>query len=299
MNTSLIIPQIGLKSNSTKDNIILILSNEWPLSAKEIYFEVQKNSLKEITYQAVHKTILQLEEEGIIERNHKQIQLKKTWIEQSKKFFSNLTTTYSNSNGKYKIDQNFNGVIKLKFDDISIFAVTMAEFFANKTLIKEGDPSPIGILRHAWWPTRFKFSDFGLLLRVLKNNIGGMGGFVITKLSSPFDKWILNQYLLGGFKNCKSGVEIEGLEDDFFIHGDVILQARLSEDTKQLMDKYYNKISNIQDLYNFYTKGNKLPKADINLTIFRNQQLAETLRKMVKKQFEGGKTNFKPNSSKN
>ena len=285
----LIVPQLGFKSHSTKDNIILILSHKWPLSAKEIYFEVQKNSLKELTYQAVHKTVLQLEKEGVIDREGKQIQLKKTWIEQSKKFFSNLTNTYNNSNGKYEIDQNFNGVIKLKFDDISIFATTMADLFANKTLIKEGDPSPIGIFEHAWWPTRFNFSDFKLLLKVIKNNLGGIGGFVVTKESSPFDKWILKQYLRGGFKGCKTNIEIEGLKDDFFIHGDIIFQAHVSEETKQVMDKYYKKISNLQDLYSFYMKGNKPPKADIELTIFRNQQLAATLRKMVKKQFEGEK----------
>ena len=176
--------------------------------------------------------------------------------------------------------------ILLKFDDISIFTVTIAEWFANKTFIKEGDPNPHGIFRHAWWPTRFNFSDFHLLLKVLKNNfLENKGGYVVTRKASPFDKWILSQYLHGGFKGCKTGIEINGLKDDFFIHGDVIFQTSLSDETKKIMDEYYEKISDLQELFNFYKTGKKIPKTEIKVKIFRNLQLAETLRNIVKKQF--------------
>ncbi len=285
------LPAMGSQKQSTKDTIISVLSQKWPLSAKEIYFEVKKNAQNDLTYQAVHKNITQLEEDGIIEKHSRAFALRKNWIEKSAQFFSNLNEFYKTPNGKYKLDPDFKGEINLKFDDISVFVITIAEWFANKTFIKEGNPGPTGIFRHAWWPTRFSFLDFQLLLRVVKNNFGGKKGFVITQHSSPFDKWILKQYLHGGFRGCKTNAHIEGLKDDFFIHGDTIFQVQLSDETKKFMDEYYEKISDLQELYTFYKNGNSLPKFDINVKIYRNLQMANTLRELVKKQFDNGEKN--------
>lgn len=119
MNSKFSSLQIHKKPKTVKDWAIFSLSKKWPLTIKGIYNEVQQNSNSDVTYQAVHKTLLEMEKEGTIERNGKTIQLNKNWIENSKQFFSILSDTYKNSNGKYEIDKNFSETIKMKFDDIS------------------------------------------------------------------------------------------------------------------------------------------------------------------------------------
>ena len=98
MNQTIPLLKFSPSTATTKENIILLLTHKWPLNAKEIFLEVQKHGLNNVTYQAVHKAILQLEEEGIIEKQGKTIQLKKNWVEQSKKFFTDLTIVLIKTN---------------------------------------------------------------------------------------------------------------------------------------------------------------------------------------------------------
>ncbi|MCR4336142.1 MAG: hypothetical protein NUV57_06455, partial [archaeon] len=82
--------KLNPESASTKQKIIDILSNEWPLSAKSIYDKLQKQYSSEISYQATHKTIQDLETEKIIEKKEKGYQLNLEWVQQSKKSLENV-----------------------------------------------------------------------------------------------------------------------------------------------------------------------------------------------------------------
>ncbi len=64
------IPFLGGK-NSVKDDIFSILSEEPHLSAKEIHTRVKRKQGKDVTYQAVHKTIKQLLNQNILIKNEK------------------------------------------------------------------------------------------------------------------------------------------------------------------------------------------------------------------------------------
>ena len=74
------------KHKSTKDNIITILSLKQPLTAKEIFNLLHREYENEVSYQGVHKTILQLVEEGIIEKNDKKYQINKEWVKRVSSF---------------------------------------------------------------------------------------------------------------------------------------------------------------------------------------------------------------------
>ena len=271
---------------TVKEKIISILGFEWPLTAKEIYLKVTKEHSKPVSYQAIHKALTELLEELIIEKKENEFLLKKAWIKNHTNFFSYLNSAYIEEKTR-PIDYELKKPVHLIFNDISEFTVQIATWFAEKTFIKEGPPNPTGLFRHAWWPSRFNFKDFQLLIKVVKNNLENGSGYAVVKEDSPFDRWILNQYKLGGFKHCKTGAKIDYLTDDFFIHGDVIFQTTLSEQTKQLMDEYYLKVKNLQDLYKFYmNKKTEKKSVEIKLTITRNKQFAASLRELASSYFE-------------
>ena len=96
MNKEPLIPSLNsTENNSSRDLIIKILSNEWPLSAKEIYSRVQKINQKSISYQAIHKTIKQLVNNGTLIKDHnKKLQLSIEWITNIEKYSSNLRSAY-------------------------------------------------------------------------------------------------------------------------------------------------------------------------------------------------------------
>ncbi|MFC1691306.1 hypothetical protein ACFL0W_03930 [Nanoarchaeota archaeon] len=80
--------------NSTKKLIIQILGDRFPLTLKQIYIEIKKE--KDISYQAVHKVIKEIVEDGIVDKIEKQYFLNKNWIKQQTKSFSNYYSNYFN-----------------------------------------------------------------------------------------------------------------------------------------------------------------------------------------------------------
>ncbi len=88
---NMLFPHNG-KTKSLKENVILVLSRKWPLTAKRIYNEIKKET--SVSYQAVHKALKELAGENIIKEQGRQYQLNEAWIEQKRTFFENLFKYY-------------------------------------------------------------------------------------------------------------------------------------------------------------------------------------------------------------
>ena len=88
-------PTLG---DSTKSTIIGILSEQWPISTREIYSKFQKQTNKSLTYQAVFKAIQELVSEGIIQKDSKKYLLNKTWVIQLKEFSTTIFKEYEKEN---------------------------------------------------------------------------------------------------------------------------------------------------------------------------------------------------------
>ncbi|MDD4081939.1 MAG: hypothetical protein PHD05_00995 [Sphaerochaetaceae bacterium] len=96
------LPELDYKEkSSTRDLIIEVLSKEWPLTTKEIYFRVKNIGKTQLSYQAIHKTLTQMIKNGLVAKNHKKFQLSMDWITKVEKFSSLLRSAY---NDKQKID---------------------------------------------------------------------------------------------------------------------------------------------------------------------------------------------------
>src|SRR3989344_136975 len=83
-----------LGSNSTKENIIELLSTKYPLSAKKIHNILKKDYNLSLTYQATHKSLTELNKKNILEKRKQGYELNKEWIKNlrdtSKKIISDL-----------------------------------------------------------------------------------------------------------------------------------------------------------------------------------------------------------------
>ena len=73
MEEAILIDKLNNSKKNVKSAVIEILSLEWPLSAKEVYNKVKKITDKNITYQAVYKTIKELVEKKVILNNENKI----------------------------------------------------------------------------------------------------------------------------------------------------------------------------------------------------------------------------------
>lgn len=270
---------------STRDKIVEILSQKWPLSIKEIYQELIRVSGKDITYQAVHKKILLLEEDCIISRNGKRFELNRNWISEIKSFVQKIDERYKNNHIGFEDSKNG---MALSFPDYSTCVLTIANLFANQSFIKPGlDTTPIGIFNHLWWTLRFDFAHFDLLLKVVKRNAGG---YVIAKGNAPFDRWVKQQYLRAGFKGVKTAVPLDNHNDDFFVHGNHVIQVNFSKETQDFLDEFYSKTTGITDLFaSFLKQEEQKRKLRIEAKIIENPERANLLREQVKSHFNGVK----------
>ncbi|MFH1182575.1 MAG: hypothetical protein V1702_06460, partial [Candidatus Woesearchaeota archaeon] len=99
-----------LLSGETTRNIILrILANEWPLSMKKIYFGVKKASGKAMTYQAVYKSVKELLAGGILSRQENGYMISPLWVEKSGEFIGKLAEAYEKGDlGSVRRIQEFN-----------------------------------------------------------------------------------------------------------------------------------------------------------------------------------------------
>ena len=85
---------IPTKDSSTKKLIIEILSSEPPLSLNIICNQLRKRYGINLTYQAVHKAIKELTDEGILQKEKKDYKLSIDWINEIEKYSKKLKESY-------------------------------------------------------------------------------------------------------------------------------------------------------------------------------------------------------------
>lgn len=260
-----------------RDQLLVILSEEFPLTVKELYNRISKQG-HEVSYQAVHKVVLQLQEEGIIEKKGKGMQLHQTWIHRVKDYAFNVDMAYTTGK-KYLLPKTFDKPFTIVFDDYSNYVLWIATNARDGKLFSTGKPGPFfGMFRHALWPLRFNFMDFELLREMAANC--PTQGFCTCDM--PFDKWISAHYSLGGIKEFRTGVKMQ-LDDDYFVAGDNVIRATYSKETQTTLDNIYSKIKDLKQLFQFYfSEANNSTPARIEVTVANSPTMARMIESKVR-----------------
>ncbi len=124
-------PLLG-SQGGTKQAIISILSQEWPLNAKQVFQHVNKSMPKTVTYQAVHKLLKQLETEGVVDKMGSQYRLRPEWILEMEKFVGQMKTAQNQNSPKLEKPQIrvFENIIQLA----RFFIYDLFEYPKSETL---------------------------------------------------------------------------------------------------------------------------------------------------------------------
>jgi hypothetical protein len=265
---------------STKQKINDILCNEWPLSTKSIYDKLRKQYSAEISYQAAHKTIKELEEAKVIVKKGKGYMLSIDYIQKLKKVLEDVEKKYL-QNETIRVPENFQGTIEIEFSNITDLDVSTAELLLSRQLAKgSNNPSFICILEYGWWTLKFRFEHLNLLREMVNNNPGTR---YIIKKKTPFGEWISQQYGRIGAVGAPVGTDV-GIDEDIFVQGDCIIEVKFSEETKKFFEKYYQKWRNINGLLKEFGIKDE-PKIQATMRITKNPVMADFLRKQLDKVF--------------
>ncbi len=270
------IKQFSSKTSNVKDVIVSVLANEWPLTAKEIFNQLKSRFGLSVSYQAVHKSLNELEKIKIIKKNEKKYSLHSDWIKNVKFFAEDLSEKYYENN---KISKNFEESITLKFDNILAVGRFVVHDFVHGNFNPEKKES-MCLWNYCWPLIGMNEEDYKALREGMENTTH----YSLTRNNTFLDK-MFNEMLNKVGKISKSGIDYLG-DGDLIIEGDYIFQVFYTPEFKKEWSKIYSEINKENlDLDKIFNELlNK--KTEITGIIFKNRQLAEKLRKETLKHFK-------------
>lgn len=119
MPFKVVVPKLGRESISVKDMVISILGREWPLNINKLHSSIKKDFSKDVTYQAVYKSVRSLHDEKILEKKDRDYKLSCGWIDDTKRYLEYLWKLQSGDKGF--IEDAMSGLIPDKEIEIREF----------------------------------------------------------------------------------------------------------------------------------------------------------------------------------
>ncbi len=265
--------------STVKDSIILLLSEKFPLTVKQIHALLKKNFQSESSYQAVHKILTHLGKEHIALKEKTTWKLNPLWLQKQETFFQQTLQKYGGNQNKYDIDLHFDGTQVFHFDRFTDLCVETAKLLSSRKLQPNKEPFYC-VFEYGWWPFKFQFEHLELLYRMVKNCPNSRH---IIRKNTPFGEWIGKQYRRVGGIGAPIGTSVN-ISNDIFIQGDYIIEIRISPEGKKTIEKYWNKWKNLNDQFkDFGVKPEPTIHATVQIT--KNPSLAKFFKNELEKYF--------------
>lgn len=261
------------ENKSTRESILFMLGRKWPLNAKEIHNVLKREFGLQVTYQAVHKVLHQMNEEKTLEKKDNGYQINGEWIKKIKDFSTSLEHDYAD--GK-KVDYENSESMHLVFENLIDFAKFMInDFYINFPNKKNKDC--LCLWKHVYPLTGLGEKEHLNMKRMLfKQNHYGL-----TKGNTAIDN-LFSDYLKKLGKKNICGVSYP-VNNDTFVMGDHICEAIIEPTQCKKIDETYEKIKSTQnlDLNKLFELATE--KNEVHALITKNASFADWLRKEAKK----------------
>lgn len=280
MTFDLAVPQLNPKSKSTKDHIILILSEEWPLSAKEIYNRLLRKRTTEISYQAVHKTLNEMENAGQIKKIEMGFMLNLDWIRSIKNFGEFIERAYiTRTPTPIKHSEN-QEVFNFTFND----PMDLARFILDVFFAYPNPDKKPGICH--WWSIYPPISLSDSEYRRLRQRLSQTQHYMLGHNQTTMDKIFAENFRGLGVK-VLLGADIP-FNPDTMVQGDYVGLVYFSPKFRRDWLRYC-KIAKILDklrlsklLMLIYEHSDKF-----NVIVSKNQEVADRIREQTLEYFKG------------
>lgn len=283
MVLNITLPQLEHQKKA-KDLIISILAMKYPLSSKKIYNEIKRRYGYSVTYQAVHKSILQLLEQGVLVKEEMEYSINMQWIDEINNFVEKMKLNYE-KHRKYPM-----GIIDMQTSEnmqmIMFNNFLGAELFNLKLLHKycfnpQNKMPYCSQVQHLKSPV-FHSQEAYERLKIFKNS--KMGKYVLVRGNTFIDRWCSNFY--NGAVNFAFGVDI-AKDYETYILGDTVTQLYIPLEVHKKIDCIYNNTTSIDDVKVPEVWGDIYErKCKVQLLIYKNPEIAEQLRQKTLSYFK-------------
>ena len=229
--------------DKVKNLIIQILSEEWPLTAKKIYYRVKRKG-KSVTYQAVFKALTYLVKQRIVDKNNYNYSLNKKWLSETANFYENIKKRYLEN---YKDIPSL--ILKkpslvLTFDQLyKMMVVELNVLSRLNFLTKKDGYTGYGEFNQLQWPFAIGEKEHDLLLKMFR---GYKKMYVVCGNKNTANSLIYDYY-----KTLNKNVYLKfnkkfGKEYDMFVGGNIVAQIYYTDKFKDKVNRAYLKVKNLE-----------------------------------------------------
>jgi len=263
---------LSAKPENPKEMVIQSLLNKSPLTAKEIFNECSKQFNYNSSYQAMHKTIKEMESESIIAKENSKYSISIAWVKDKKKIFSELETQIQ---GKSKSEKEIKVINCKTYHE---FGRTLLELFANE-VDQNISNDACSFQNHLWWIFTLQKDEYYWFKK-----LGITKCLMACKGNSLVDKFTATAYRTIGHI-VKLNVDYES-NCDIVVSDDRVYQIYFPDQTKEMMKKATTEIKNSIDAFiKEYPEQMFQEKGTIKIVILKDRELADQFRKDIKKFF--------------
>ncbi|GEM_PF-1419368 len=257
---------------SPKEQVIGILGSNCPLSVKEIHNRLVKQFSYGATYQATHKVVQEMVCENIL-------------VKQDKKYLLNAFKITETRKALEELEDRIKTIKPSGDSDSKVYFFGSFKEWGNKTL-----PLLVENTNPASGEKWYIYQDFTVSLLTMSkeeydwfSQVSSCGGYIIYKGNTLMDKLINGLWEKTGFKT--KNVKNYNRPYAFFVYGDLVYQTVFPAELKNRFKKIYKKTKKIEEINTDEYYQAYYGPAAIQLTIIKNKELAEKLRKEIKKFF--------------
>ena len=257
-----------------KSLVVDVLSREFPLSAKQIYHKIVKQEpTASLTYQGVHKALVQLVEQSVVGKSDKGIyQLNVEWARNLKRFGENVESRYIGKNLPRFADLQEGESITIAFDTYLQYCYWGLQ---ETYLVGLSNPRCVGLgwLRHVWPIVNISQEQFEIFKRVM--SVGEH--YVVCSGNTPLDR-VLAGFLMKFKKKVKLGAHFDALAD-YYLVDDYIIQVYFSPKTLRELDRIYAKTKSLEgkavaELYDFISSN----RSSVQVVLMNDAGLSKKIR---------------------
>lgn len=273
--------ELALLTKNTKGVracIINKLSQQWPLTLKQLHQHAIRDAGLNVSYQAIHKAIQQLEEEKIIAKGEKGYQLHAEWIKSVTHLAQGITHSYS----QHEIVDPSKEIIQMTLPNW----LAVGKYCAFKFDIEYPNPSNKPTLCnwvHVWPVVGLSPEETQTLIHMYQNETH----YSICPNDTPIDR-AMAEWLNKINKKTKTGVTAT-FDYDYLVKGDYICQIHFPKPFQEEIHQFYLETKDFTKMDYHKLQHLIMKEVGIQLIIIKNEKLAEQLREMTIKYFTKGK----------
>jgi len=278
MVLNLVLPEIGTNP-STKDCIIGILTNEWPLSLREIFFRAKKKYKISCSYQAIFKSVKELVEKKVLIDSEKGFEINIDWIKNVQSFTDIVETNYY-AKAKVQSPSGLKGsshggdMIILDFE--SIFdAEKYLYYFIKSELLKTKNDKIFWQLTSEWRPIFYLRSEYNFYRRLSSH---GHKFYFLCSGNSEIE------FLCGDFYkklNLKFKFVKDNFPNDSIIFSDYLISIFVPNNLKIKLKNFLKEKKIFQILQEILEA-----KSSIKVIINKDAELVKDLKKQLSLRFK-------------